>query len=156
MNTARIHLSGNLDLIAQTLILCSLLTADIIAGTPMGTVEMKSQGPGHLTSYGKRMVGESMYTKGKNFAVAALLLRQRHGYEYVVLHLLCQGIEITLKGLLMMRNYDKYKGKLKHTFGHDINKLIGAAVTEFNVHPVRPAVEAELEMLSSLSIRATA
>ena len=118
----------------------------------MTTVDMKA-GKGHLTTHSKRMIGESMYAKGKRFVAAALLLRQRHGYEYVVLHLLCQGIEITLKGLLIMRDYDKYKDRLKRAFGHNIKKLVAAAVSEFNVRPLRPPLETELEMLSSLYSR---
>ena len=105
---------------------------------------------GALTIHGKRMVAESMYAKGKSFIGAALLLRQRQGYEYVVLHLLCQGIEITLKGLLLIKDYDKYKGKLKPAFDHNIKKLAAATISEFSVRPTRPALEAELEMLSSL------
>jgi len=115
----------------------------------MATVEMKAS-VGVLTTHGKQMVGESMYTKGKSFVAAALLLRQWHGYEYVILHLLCQGIEITLKGLLLMNDYDKYKDKLKSAFGHNIKKLVAAAISEFSVRPMRPALETELEMLSSL------
>lgn len=115
----------------------------------MITVEMKASGVGRLTIHGKRMVAESMYAKGKSFIGAALLLRQRQGYEYVVLHLLCQGIEITLKGLLLIKDYDKYKGKLK-VFGHNIENLVEAARKEFSVHSMRPALEAELKKLSSL------
>jgi len=118
----------------------------------MATVEMKASG-GALTIHGKRMVAESMYAKGRSFIGAALLLRQRGGYEYVVLHLLCQGIEITLKGLLLIKDYDKYKGKLKSAFGHNIKKLVAVAISEFGVRPMRPALEAELEMLTSLYSR---
>lgn len=115
----------------------------------MITVEMEVSGVGHLTIHGKRMVAESMYVKGKSFIGAALLLRRRQGYEYVVLHLLGQGIEITLKGLLLIKNYDKYKGKLKK-FGHNIENLVEVARKEFIVHSMRPALEAELKQLSSL------
>lgn len=115
----------------------------------MTTVEGKSN-VFHLSTYSKRIVAESMYEKGKSFIGAALLLRQRQGYEFVVLHLLCQGVEIILKGLLLMNNYDKYKGKLKPAFGHNIKKLATTAIGEFDVRPMRPALEAELEMLGSL------
>ena len=56
-------------------------------------------GTAHLSTHGKRVVAESMYAKGKAFLGAAILLRSKNGHEYVVLHLLCHGIEITLKGL---------------------------------------------------------
>lgn len=114
----------------------------------MITVEMKASGVGRLTIHGKRMVAESMYAKGGSFIGAALLLRQRQGYEYMVLQL-CQGIEITLKGLLLVKDYDKYKGKLK-VFGHNIENLVEAARKEFSVHSMRPTLEAELKKLSSL------
>ena len=58
-------------------------------------------GSGRLTIHGKRLVAESMYAKGKGFLGAALLLRREGGYGYVVLQLLCQGVEITLKALLL-------------------------------------------------------
>ena len=107
----------------------------------------------HLSTHGRRVVAESMYEKGKSFIGAALLLRQRRGYEYVVLHLLCQGIEITLKGLLLMKNYDNHAGKLRHHYGHKIMVLAEAATSEFDVRPMRPALTAELEMLSTLYSR---
>jgi hypothetical protein len=103
---------------------------------------------GRLTIHGKRLVAESMYAKGKSFIGAALLLRQRGGYEYVVLHLLCQGIEITLKALLLWKEYDKYHPRLKK-FGHHLAKLVNAAATEFNLHPPRDPFAAEIETLDS-------
>jgi len=106
-----------------------------------------------VTIHGKRVVAESMYAKGKSFIGAALLLRQWEGYEYVVLYLLCQGIEITLKGLLLMKDYDRCKGKLKSVFGHNIKRLVAEAISEFGVRPVEPALKAELEMLTSLYSR---
>lgn len=53
-------------------------------------------GHAQLTAHGKRLVASSMFAKGKAFLGAAILLRQKGGYEFVVLHLLCQGIEVTL------------------------------------------------------------
>lgn len=120
--------------------------------------EMKSRG-GTLTIEGKQMVAESMYAKGKNFLGAALLLRQKKGYEYVVLHLLCQGIEIILKGVLLTKDYNKYIGRLKKnkkdpsTFGHDLMKLALACINEFNLRPLCPNLVAELEGLNTLYSR---
>ena len=68
---------------------------------------------GVWTDYAKQWVAASMYSKGKNFLGAALLRRQNAGYEYVVLHLICQGAEITLKGLLLFKDFEKYKPKLR-------------------------------------------
>jgi len=123
--------------------------ADIITRRDMTIVQAKIRS-WHPSTHSKPMVAESMYEKGKSFIGAALLLRQRQGYEYVVLHLLCQGIEITLKGLLLMSNYDKYQDKLKSTYHHNIEKVAAAGISEFNVRPMRPALEAELRTLTSL------
>ena len=61
-----------------------------------------------LAPHGKRLVAQSMYSKGGAFIGAALLVRREAGYEFVVLHLLCQGVEIIFKSLLLMLDYDKF------------------------------------------------
>jgi hypothetical protein len=75
-----------------------------------------------LAPYAKLVDADSMYLKGKAFIGAAVLL-QRHqrelqassdDTEYVFLHLLCQGIELVLKGLLLRKDYDKYIARLTH------------------------------------------
>ncbi len=107
-----------------------------------------------LSVFGKKKVAESMYARGGSFLGAALLLRKQGGYEYVVLHLICQGIEIILKGLLLHKDYDKYKPQLKKNkkngFGHDLEKIAAVAVSEFTVRNLKPDVEAELKALNSL------
>ncbi len=90
-----------------------------------------------------------MYAKGKAFLGAAILLRRKNGYEYVVLHLLCQGIEITLKGLLLVADYNKNKPQLKK-LGHNLVKIVETASQVAGVKPLRPSVRAELEILSKL------
>lgn len=118
----------------------------------MTTVIASMKGTGRLTRHGKRLVAESMYAKGGNFFGAAILLRQKGGYEYVVLHLLCQGLEIVVKALLLMRDYDRYKPMLKSKggFGHDLEKLVAAAVTEFRLRPLSSGEAAELRTLNGL------
>ena len=101
----------------------------------MATLKMKSS-TGRLTIHGKRMVAESMYAKGKSFLAAAVLLRQCGGYEYVVLHLICQGVEITLKALLLFKNYGHYRGQLKKPLSHDLTKLVTTASLAFGVRPI--------------------
>lgn len=98
------------------------------------------------------MVAESMYVKGKAFLGAAVLLRQKGGYEFVVLHLLCQGIEVVLKGLLLAIDYDKFKPKLKN-FGHDLLKLTDAATSAAGIPALRPRVRSEMESLNQLYSR---
>jgi hypothetical protein len=105
---------------------------------------------GELTVHGKYLVAGSMYAKGKNFLGAALLLHEKKGYDFVVLHLLCQGIEITLKGLLLYKNYDKYWSKLKTAFGHDLKKLAAAAAAEFGVKAMKRGLLAELDHLNRI------
>ena len=86
--------------------------------------------------------------KGKAFIGAALLLRQRGGYEYVVLHLLCQGIEVLGKGYLLLVNYDAHKPKLRK-YGHNLVKLV-EAVEAMHEPILKTGVRAELKVLSSL------
>ena len=62
-------------------------------------------GVGHLSNYGRALVTQSTYCKGKGFIGAALLLRQKGGYEFVVLHLPCQGVEVVFKAMLMHKDY---------------------------------------------------
>ncbi len=114
------------------------------------------KGKARLSDHGKRLVAESMYAKGKNFLGAAVLLRKEKGYEYVVLHLLCQGVEIVLKALLIYKDYNKYKSRLKWkkkdatTFGHDLKKLAEETAGEFEVRPIKQDLRVELENLNSL------
>lgn len=121
----------------------------------MTTSDLKVSG-GTLTVYGKQLVAESMYQKGRSFLGAALLLHQQKGYEFVVLHLLCQGVETTLKGLLLYKDYNKYKNKLKKrkrdkfTFGHALKALADAASSEFGITSMTPTLVAELNNLNVL------
>ena len=105
---------------------------------------------GRLTVHGKRMVAKSMYAKGKSFLGAGILLRQQGGYEYVVLHLICQGVEIILKALLLFRDYDKYRNQLRRPLGHNLTALVAASLSEFGAKPISPALAGELDTLNSL------
>lgn len=117
----------------------------------MTTVSLSATS-GRLTNYGKRMVAASMYAKGKNFLGAAMLLRKNGGYEYVVLHILCQGIEITLKALLLFADYDAYKPKLRKygRSGHDFSLTAIDALSVFGLSPLRSPLKEELQALSFL------
>jgi len=86
----------------------------------MAIIQLKSKS-GQLTPHGKKQVAHCMFHKGKNFLWATKLLEEKGGYHYVVLHLLCQGFELIIKGLLLMQNYDTYKPKLK-SMGHNLIK----------------------------------
>jgi hypothetical protein len=104
-----------------------------------------------LADGGKRRVSVSMYLKGRAFIGAAILLN-RHAesddIEYVVLHLFCQGMEVVLKGLLLFKNYDKYTGRLKNSFGHNLSKLAAEASLAYGLNPMRGAFDSEIRTLS--------
>lgn len=105
-----------------------------------------------LAPEGKRLVAETMYAKGQAFVEAAALLRRNGGYEYAVLHLLCQGIEVALKGLLLLISYDQFKPKLK-PLGHNLLAIADAASVACGIRPLRPRLRAELQTLSTLYSR---
>ena len=89
----------------------------------MAIIQLKSKVE-RLTPYGKKKVAHALFYRGVNFMLAAKILEKKGGYRYVVLHLLCQGLEIIIKGLLLMQNYDKYKPKLTNEsrggLGHNL------------------------------------
>ena len=114
----------------------------------MGNIVSASPGP-KLAAYGKRIAAEATYAKGKAFVEAAILLRRRRGYDDVVLHLLCQGIEVVLKGLLLAMNYDQFKPRLED-LGRDLVHLAEETAAAAGLKSPSPALQAELERLSNL------
>jgi hypothetical protein len=111
--------------------------------------------PGHgsLTRAGKRRIADAWYLKGKAFIAAALLLRQMDSSEhteYVVLHLICQGIEILMKGLLLLKDYDGNVSRLKPRIGHNLVEAVAATSTAYGLKPMRPDVGTEIAGLNDL------
>jgi hypothetical protein len=96
---------------------------------------LRAAGKAQLAPYGKRMVALSMYEKGKNFVGAAVLLRRMQGNQYVVLHLLCHGIEGILKGLLLLHDYDTFQPQLTTSIRHDLRKAAQLCSGEFGLKP---------------------
>ena len=97
-----------------------------------------------------------MYGKGKAFVGAAILVGRQAPSEqtdYVVLHLLCQGFEATLKGLLLLRDYDRFIGRLRKPIGHNLIALANEVTTAYGLRPVRPTLLAELSTISQLYSR---
>ena len=90
-----------------------------------------------------------MYAKGKAFLGAAVLLREKSGNEYVVLHLTCQGIEVVLKGLLLAIDYDRFKPELRR-LSHDLIKVADSATSAAGLPPLRGRVRTELEALNRM------
>ena len=111
-----------------------------------------SSGSGGPTIVGKRHIALAMYVRGKAFIGAAILLKRQANSEpmhYVVLHLLCQGLEITLKGLLLLRDYDRYKPQLRG-IGHDLCRAASEASIAFGVETPHRDVAEELKELNNL------
>jgi hypothetical protein len=105
-----------------------------------------AKGTAKPTAHGKRLMAQQFYLKGCHFIAAAILLRQRGGDEYVVLHLLSQGVEIIMKALLLARDFDKYRPRLKK-YRHNLTPLAQDTLAAYSLHQLRPALEAELKNL---------
>lgn len=104
-----------------------------------------------ITNSGKRLTALSMYGKGKAFIGSHLLLSRQptsEPTEYVSLHLLGQGVEVTLKAFLLLLDYDKYIVQLCIPLGHNLVKTAETAISAFDLKPMRPALKAELESLN--------
>jgi hypothetical protein len=103
--------------------------------------------PGVLSNYGKLFITRSMYEKGKGFIGAAVLVNRQNGHPSVVLHLLCQGIEIIFKAILLEKDYSHYKPLLRK-FGHDLPKTAAAVRNATGLHIFPRRVQAELQTIS--------
>lgn len=109
-------------------------------------------GKGSLSRYGKQVIAISMYRKGEAFVGASILLRKTSNTEqvtYVALHLFCQGVELILKGLLLCKDYDKYKPWLRR-LGHNLFKTADETITTYQLNSTRSALSGELKTLSGL------
>ena len=127
---------------------------------PMQPKTAQISGVGQPTVHAKQAVADSMYSKGLAFLGAAVLTSQlakkkenAHGRpdeatEYVLLHLLCQGLEIVIKGLLLMHDFAKYRPILKRKFGHNLEKLVAEGVATGIVDAPSPEVVEELTELN--------
>ncbi|MDQ3772934.1 MAG: hypothetical protein M3461_00320 [Pseudomonadota bacterium] len=114
---------------------------------------IEASGHAFLSRYGKRQVAASMYVKGKAFIGATILLRRQgnsEGTDHVLLHLLCQGIEVTLKGLLLLRDYDRFIVRLRKPLGHNLFKVAKEASTAYGLKPLRGDLDGELRTLNNL------
>jgi hypothetical protein len=110
-------------------------------------------GRGTLTAHGKRLIAASMYGKGKAFVGAHILLKRQITDEpgqYVVLNLLAQGVEVTLKAFLLYRDYDAYRSQLQKPFGHDLVRTARAVLDAFALNPLRGPLNSELANLSEI------
>lgn len=103
-----------------------------------------------LTSYGKSKISRIQFDKGCAFFGAALLLKrhaQNESHKYVYIHLVCQAIELISKGLLLTKDYNKYRSK-EREFGHDIFSLSEEVLIEFNLNKFRDDMKHDLKLIS--------
>lgn len=103
-----------------------------------------------LTRHGKMIIARAQFERGCAFVGAALLTRPhaiQEPQQYVFLHLVCQGIELITKGLLLTRDFDTYRPREKE-FGHKITRLIEETLTVFNKRPLEPKLKAEIKYLA--------
>jgi hypothetical protein len=103
-----------------------------------------------LTKHGKMMMASAQFEKGCAFVGAAHLMRPYAVHEpqqYVVLHLVCQGIELIIKGLLLIKDFDGYRQREKK-FGHNIDHLVKEAIKVFKLNPLNPKLAAEIKYLA--------
>ncbi|HBJ83427.1 MAG TPA: hypothetical protein DDZ88_06045 [Verrucomicrobiales bacterium] len=113
----------------------------------MAVVHVKL-GPGKLAPHGKKMVAHAMFHKGTHFVAASVLLKDKGGFHDVVLHLLAQGLEVVQKVLLLARDYDKYRPRLRKPLGHDLVLGADALHQAYRLKPMKKEVRSELQALS--------
>jgi hypothetical protein len=113
-------------------------------------VTLSASGKGGPTRYGKRLMAQLYYKKGCHFVAAAILLRKQKGDEYVVLHLICQGVEIMIKALLLLRNFEKYQPIVERRYRHRLVPLASDALSEFKLNPLRSPLSTELRELGRM------
>jgi hypothetical protein len=103
------------------------------------------------TKYGKKLAALSMYGKGKAFIGSHLLVARQPASEpteYVALHLLGQGVEVTLKAFLLLADYDRYVVQLRKPLGHNLVATAEAAISAFGLRPMQSVLRIELEGVS--------
>ena len=108
-----------------------------------------------ITNFGRQCIARTEFDKGVGFLAAGRLLEPycvNEAVRYVRLHLMCQGLELVLKSVLLAKDFGKYRTQLRNPklFGHDLIKTAEAAEREFGVSTMRPGLRAELEDLARL------
>jgi hypothetical protein len=78
-----------------------------------------------LTREGKELRANQFLNWGQKFYGAAILLRQNNYDGVVTKHLVCQSLEILLKGILLKIDFDKYNNnKNLKKIGHDLEECL--------------------------------
>jgi hypothetical protein len=112
---------------------------------------------GRPSKHSKRIIADEMQRRGESFLVASACLNRAQGSPLAIRHLICQGMELYLKGLLLEADFDRYQPRLPGKnrrrpdgIGHDLEKLLGVCVAEFGVRPPRPVILEQLRTLNRL------
>ena len=93
------------------------------------------------------MVARDMAVRGGHFLASAILLKQHDGHPYVWRHNFCQGIEVLMKGLLLIKDFDQYWPKMRK-FGHNLLPVCDAAAAAYGLSTPVGALRAEIDYLS--------
>jgi hypothetical protein len=101
-----------------------------------------------MSGHAKDIVARAMYEKGKAFLGACILVEQKRGNPSVVLHLLCQGIEIVLKAVLLAHDYNVHKPRLVK-LGHNLVRIAASARQATGLHVFTHGAQVELAGLST-------
>jgi hypothetical protein len=104
-----------------------------------------------FSDHSKKLIAESWARRGMAFVVAASLLSEHapksEDAQFAALHMLAQGTEILLKGLLLLKDFDGYKPKMK-SLGHNLNRIADEVVKAYAVPVLREPLNDELVTLS--------
>ena len=90
------------------------------------------------------------YEKGKAFLRMSSLAAEQgktEAFDYVSLHLLCQGIEIYLKALLLRKDFDRYWPRLRQ-LGHNLTEIARETAAAYGRKPPSGRVAEELAALA--------
>ena len=99
--------------------------------------------------HGKRLVAKAMFEKGQTFVAASILLRQNNLNQSAALQLLCQGIEVSLKGLLLLIDYDQFRPRLR-AINHNLLAAADETLRAAKMNSLTPKLRSELTILSTL------
>jgi len=102
-----------------------------------------------LTNHGKIALAHAMFFKGKSFLAAGILLDRDNGHKDVVLYLICQGLEILQKSLLMLRDCNKYGEEKLKKIGHDLMKGSDELINLYQFRPLKTSVREELKAVNA-------
>jgi hypothetical protein len=103
--------------------------------------------PKDATPYYRQMVARDMVARGQHFFASAILLKQHAGHPYVWRHNFCQGIEVLMKGLLLVKDFDRYWPRMRG-FGHKLLDVCDETSAAYGIPKPAGEIRGEIEYLS--------